>query len=321
MRGVTVGLGVPLLIALASCSASDGSDANASGGSGNSGGSSSGGSGGSVELDAAGSDAAAGECTNVDLLFVVDNSASMADQQQSLIASFGGFVSGIQQRLAKAQSYHVGVVTSDAYYQNAAGCTAIGDLITQTSGLGSSNQNCAPFSSGARFMDSTEPNLTAKFACAAQVGVTGSDDERPMRSLLDAVSPQKNAPGACNAGFSRPDSLLVVVIITDEDDVPDQCDGSGTCVTYGSGGDPDSWYAEIVAHKAGLAQNIVVLSLLGRKLDNTCGAVVASKLIGFTNRFGVNGHLGDVCATSYDQFFTDALPVIDVACQNYEPPK
>ncbi len=58
-----------------------------------------------------------------------------------------------------------------------------------------------------------------------------------------------------------------------------------------------------------------VLSLLGRRADNPCGAVVASRILGFTNRFGDNGYLGDVCASSYDGFFTDALPVIATACE------
>lgn len=260
-----------------------------------------------------------GECTKVDLLFVVDDSASMADQQQSLIASFGGFVAGMKERLANAHSFHVGVVTTDAYATNEPGCTEIGDLVTRTGGVASSNGLCSPYASGARYMDDTEPDLLAKFACAAQVGVGGHDDERPMRALLEATKPATQ--GSCNAGFLRPDSLLVVTLVTDEDDVPDVCDADGTCQTYGSGGDPQAWYDQLVAQRGGLAQNVVVLSLLGTKLDNSCGAQVASKLVGFTKRFGANGHLGDVCAPSYHAFFDAALPVIETACKSFEPPK
>ena len=258
------------------------------------------------------------ECPNVDVLFVIDNSGSMADQQQSLIASFGGFVKGMQDRLAGAKSYHVGIVSTDDYGGNN-GCGTIGDLITQTSGPNSSNAVCTPFAGGGRYLTEAEPNLAAKFSCTAQIGVGGNDDERPARALMNALDPTRNAPGACNAGFSRKDSLLVLVVITDEDDVPDGCDGT-ICMTYGSGGTPDDWSATVVQHKGGIAQNIVVLSLIGRKLDNPCGAVPASKMLGFTNNFGENGFIGDVCATNYDQFFLDALPIIDKACENYIPP-
>jgi hypothetical protein len=281
------------------------------------------GTGGSVDVDAGtGGSSTADECTNVDILFMIDNSGSMADQQASLIASFQGFIDGIKNNLALAESYHIGVITSDDYYQNAPGCTSIGNLITQTSGINASNLTCSPFTSGGNFMDATEPMLADKFACAAKVGTTGSDDERPMRAVLDAINPANNAPGTCNAGFSRPDSLLIVVIITDEDDVKDGCDPStGQCLSYGSGGDPDTWYNELVSHKAGIAGNIVVLSLIGLTGNNSCGAQPASKLIGFTNNFGQNGYKGDVCSSSYDQFFSETLPLIDTACQNYEPPK
>lgn len=314
------------VLACSANSSSEGSSGGPGSGGGSAAGSGTGGSGagtGGLSPDATPGTggSSSDECTNVDILFMIDNSASMADQQQSLIASFQGFIDGIKSKLANAESYHIGVVSSDDYYANPAGCQAIGNLVTQTSGPNASNLICSPYTSGGNFMDQSEPMLPDKFACAAQVGTTGSDDERPMRAVLDAIKPANNAPGACNAGFSRLDSLLIVVVITDEDDVPDQCDPNGTCATYGSGGDPDSWHDELVSYKGGIEGNIVVLSLIGLKADNTCGAQVASKLIGFANRFGANGYKGDVCSPSYDQFFAETLPLIDTACQNYEPPK
>lgn len=301
-----------------SCSAAnDTRSSNGSAGAGNVGAGGAGGIGfGGMGSGGGGKETA--ECPNVDVLFVIDNSGSMADQQQSLIASFNGFVKGMQDRLAGAKSYHVGVVSTDDYGGNN-GCGLIGDLITQTSGPGSSNSTCTPFVGGGRFLTEAEPNLGAKFSCVAQLGTGGNSDERPARALMNALDPVRNAPGACNAGFSRKDSLLVLVVITDEDDVQDGCDGQ-TCMSYGSGGTPDDWSATVIKHKGGIAENVVVLSLIGRKLDNPCGATPASKMLGFTNNFGENGFIGDVCAQSYDQFFVDALPVIDKACQNYIPP-
>ncbi len=258
-------------------------------------------------------------CKAVDVLFVIDNSGSMADNQASLVSSFPGFVAGMKEKLDAAPSYHVGVVTTDDYWGNAAGCQTIGDLVTQTSGHASSAAVCAPFSGDNRFMSEAESDLSSKFACAAQVGDTGSDDERVMRALLNALEPGRNAQGACNAGFSRLDALLVVVIITDEDDVADGCDGQ-TCDSYGSGGDPDAWVAELLSYRGGIKENVVVLSLIGKGADNPCGAIPNSKILGFTNRFDDNGFTGDVCSSSYDAFFSAALPVIDEACKTFEPP-
>lgn len=253
-------------------------------------------------------------CRDVDILFVIDSSASMADQQASLIASFEGFIDGVQARLEGALSIHIGVVQSDNTWSNPDGCTDIGDLVTHPAGIGSSDRACGPFREGGAYLVESEPDLVGAFGCVAQVGIGGADDERMARALLNAVQPERNAPGGCNAGFARPDSLLVVVLISDEDDVEDGCDPStGVCLSVGSGGTPDDWVAELLTSRPN-RDDIVVLSLIGRTLDNPCGAQVSSRLLGFARRFGDNGFVGDVCAASYDGFFADALPLIERAC-------
>ncbi|MEM6990690.1 MAG: hypothetical protein AAF721_09340, partial [Myxococcota bacterium] len=52
------------------------------------------------------------ECQKIDFLFVVDNSASMFDEQQALLSSYPQFISTIQQTV-NAQDYHVMVVDTD----------------------------------------------------------------------------------------------------------------------------------------------------------------------------------------------------------------
>ena len=39
--------------------------------------------------------------------------------------------------------------------------------------------------------------------------------------------------------------------------------------------------------------------------------------MGFAYRFGVNGCVGDVCTDDHDAFFTDTLPIIDRACEDF----
>lgn len=263
------------------------------------------------------------ECTNVDLLFVIDDSGSMADNQEQLVASFPGFVAGIQEQLAFTESYHIGVVTTSNYTNNPAACYRHGDLVTQTVGAPeSSNAVCTPFASGSSFIDESEPDLAAKFGCIAQVGGGGDDDEKPITSLLNALSPGSNAAGACNDGFFRLDSLLVVVIISDEDDVLEEClPEEFPCFPNGTEGTPQEWHDAVLAYKGYIPENVVVLSLIGTQGGNPCNATPASRLMSFTNAFGPNGHIGDVCAPSYDGFFVDVLPVIDQACENYVEPE
>lgn len=296
-------------------------------GTGAAGGAGAGGTGSIFETTGPSGGPAGGECKNVDLLFVIDNSASMGDNQESLISSFPGFVSTIQKSLGGADSYHIGVVTTDDYIYNAEGCTSLGDLVTETGGVESSNATCGPFGGARRYMDETDADLAGKFACAAKVGVSGSDDERVAKALISALDPAKNGPGGCNVGFSRLDSLLVVVIITDEDDVPkiiDNCDPNKPpieCQNLGSGGTPTEWFDQVVALKGGHPENVVVLSLIGSTSNGTCEAEFAKRLFAFTSHFLDNGFIGDICAASYDDFFAASLPIVDKACQTYVEPK
>ncbi len=254
------------------------------------------------------------ECTKVDILFAIDNSGSMGDEQDNLIAAFPGFVTGIQDALQFAESYHIGVVTSDSYDSNENGCRGVGDLVTQTGGSDSSNAVCGPFSSGFRWFDNTEPDLASTFSCAAQVGTDGSGDEEQVHGVLRATDPDRNAPGACNDGFLRDDALLVVVLITDEEDEEDcsifGCDG-------GTPAGPNEWFTRVVTNKYNIETNVVMLTLVG--LPGSSCADHASRILDFGSRF-TNNAAGEICAGNYAEFFTEAISQIDTACQGFTPP-
>jgi hypothetical protein len=255
-------------------------------------------------------------CAKVDLLFVVDNSGSMADEQAKLIANFPGFANEIQTTLADVDSYHVGVVVTDNFglpfpdgVNNASPeCRTHGALVTSNM-----NGNCGPFAEGHRYMTEMD-DLGSAFACAANVGDQGSGYEEVAGSMLAAIGPGINAAGACNEGFIRDDALLVVVLISDEND------------DIESMGNPADWYALLSTLKFNEPDNVVVLSLLWddsngnpfgcqNATDEEYGAAIAE----FTQMF-TNGSIGNLCADSYQQFFSDAISVIDSACDDFTPP-
>src|SRR5690606_36913944 len=130
--------------------------------------------------------------------------------------------------------------------------------------------------------------------------------------------PELAGPGACNEGFLRDDALLVLVLITDEDDPGAPLPGQG------SNGGPDTWFAELVARK-GVETNVVVLALAGLPPPNACdydvpfeGAQVTHRIEQFVERFSY-GQMGDVCADDYSGFFAGALGLIHEACINFTP--
>lgn len=195
--------------------------------------------------------------------------------------------------------------------------SVLGAGVTYPRGTGASNQDCE-FSSGARYIDASEPDVGAAFSCAAGVG-TGSfsSTERPMQAMVSALAPVGEV-AECNAGWLRDDAVLVVVFITDESD--DEKD---------SAGDPETWREALLLAKGGDASAVVVLGLFGDNdlpgaictdLMDELGAEAAPRLREFVDSWGAQGLAGSVCAESYSDFFNDAAMAIDASCASFVPP-
>lgn len=289
-------------------------------------------------------------CRGVDFVFVIDNSGSMIDEQQNLIASFPGFISTIQDTLM-IENYHVMVVDTDTVGSQNTSCNngtcgcdpspacchevcgwglgsmcnglpcnnLPGDICPITLGAGKtesgSGQTCN-LVDGNRYADRGQPDLSSAFACMATVGTQGSGNERPMGSLTAAISEEFNTAGGCNEGFVRDEAVLVITIITDEEDAGK------------SQGEPAEWYQAVLDAKNGNPDGVVVLGLVGdtdlpnavcQPYDNGGGgAEPAPRLREFVSLFD-HGQWGSVCAADYAPFFRDAVSVIDTACDEYTP--
>lgn len=190
----------------------------------------------------------------------------------------------------------------------------LGAGVTWPRGGDASNTDCN-FASGRRYIDSSEPDLSAAFECAARVG-TGSTQgtERPMEAMVQAVTPQTEA-FVCNEGFVRDDAILVVTFITDEDD------GNGD-----SAGTVDGWRAALISAKNGDESAVVVLGLFGDNdeaagICTSDGAEPSARLRAFTESWGPRGIAGSVCANNYNSFFDEAVGVIDTTCEDFQPPE
>lgn len=212
------------------------------------------------------------EPSGVDLLFVVDNSNSMAEEQASLAAEIPALVRALvdppdedadgNPDWLPIRDLSVGVVTTD---MGVGGFTVptctdgdFGDdgLLrtegnTAVDGCSASYPRFARYTPGA----ATPEEVAFDVSCVTQAGLGGCGFEQPLEATLKALSPaaptaatgpgyvpptffrgtRGHADGA-NAGFVRDDTLLAVVIVTDEED----CSASDpnlfdpTSVTYGA---------------------------------------------------------------------------------------
>lgn len=256
-----------------------------------------------------------GACPRIDFLFVIDDSGSMETYQANLIANFPRFVEGIENTLDYVDDYHVGVITTDAYAFNVDGCRhALSALVVATD-----SGTCGPYATGHNFMTRAD-DLSLAFGCAAKVGVDGDAYERPMAALVEAIQDPLGDPGLCNEGFLRDDSLLVVVILTDEADgkypvLDPEADYPGTT----SPGGPAVWFDAIVDARGGDESRIVVVSLL-HYAPGPCppptefhdGVNIGEFTVKFTH-----GFFGGICEPDYGPIFDQAVEVVRTACEEY----
>lgn len=259
-------------------------------------------------------------CTKVDILFVVDNSLSMLEEQTALVRSFPGFMQVIEDTLG-ASDFHVMVVDTDAANAGdvvgsvlSPGDEACGPVLGAGRRRGRRGNDCG-LSGERRYMDTAETELSTAFACVGEVGTFGDPNETAMAAVLAALGSDQNAPNGCNAGFLRDDAILVVTVITDEEDTS-------------SSGDPRVWHDAIVKAKAGREDAIVFLGLFGGVANasgntaeiacSVADAEPAPRLHTLVESFTL-GSVGSICARDYAPFFARAVSVIDTACVDFEP--
>ena len=250
-------------------------------------------------------------CSKVDFLFAIDNSGSMSAQQTQLLNSFQGFIDAIQASLeGTVDSYHVGVITSDAYTANAPGCMQLASLVSQTQTGG----DCTPFAEGYRFA-TEQDDLAVKFPCMASVGAFGSGVEQPVTATLAALDPAMAGPGGCNEGFLRDDATLVLVVLTDDPPVASTPDDANLMT------DTTGWYDAIVAAKNGDPEAMVVIGFVPWS-DVSCVVFNAESpnLIDFVMSFGDQGAIASICEPDFSPIFAQTISTIVTTCENFDPP-
>jgi hypothetical protein len=165
---------------------------------------------------------------DLDLLFVVDDSPSMLDKQNNLTANFPSFLDRLQAVPGGLPNLHVGVVTTDMGTK-ASGSPTPGPAIGQVgqggcsgTGKGGALQIGAAQVTGRFLQDVEAPggrmrnytgSLAEAFSAMASAGAGGCGFEQPLAAMRAALD---NHPS--NTGFLRPEAMLGVVILADEDD-------------------------------------------------------------------------------------------------------
>jgi hypothetical protein len=179
---------------------------------------------------------------DVDILFLIDNSPSMADKQHNLALNFQHFTDVLSSITGGLPNVHIAVATSDLGTRAAGNPTAtnpgIGTLgqggcagnglngnfqLSGASVMGANFISDVQLADGTRQMNYTctpaSPTCLADTfaAMATGVGAKGCGFEQHLEGVKVALQ-NAQLPSSPNSGFLRDDAFLAVVIIADEDD-------------------------------------------------------------------------------------------------------
>jgi hypothetical protein len=130
----------------------------------------------------------------LDVLFIIDGSCSMSEKQASVAKSVQDLVAPV---LEDGEDVHIGVITMSMEDDRA------GKLVE---------------ADGVHFADPsmTVDDATDWLSAAIQVGTADSWDEKARDPLASALNEQHLTH---NVGFHRPQAMLSLVLLSDEDDV------------------------------------------------------------------------------------------------------
>lgn len=165
-----------------------------------------------------------------DILFVVDDSGSMANKQQNLADNLSAFIDTLAASPVQNE-FRIGVTNSSVNeYDGGTSYTAgpsSGDPYPAGALVAVQIDGGVPISgayvydagwAGNRILDKGSPTLVADFEANVRVGTNGSGKEQPFRAARLALTDRLND---FNKGFLRDGARLAVVILSDEDDCSD----------------------------------------------------------------------------------------------------
>lgn len=146
----------------------------------------------------------------VDILFVIDNSVSMKQVQTNVARNIDQFVNQFGQN--ESIDFQIGVTTNWDHYT---------EKFQQAHPDGAGALRPIP-NLDRRFFKKGDENLVQKLSQALKVGILyleqgGPEHEAFLSPVIGAL--EKTGRGAVNEGFIRSDAHLVVILVTDADDM------------------------------------------------------------------------------------------------------
>jgi hypothetical protein len=279
----------------------------------------------------------------MDILFVVDDSGSMSEEQSNLATNFPMFITvldGFTTDGGEPLDYRVGITTTGRDTTTIISFPPPFDTFPpmeiRETGPNGALVNDSTCGMTRPWIERADPDVATTFSCAAQVGTGGSSIEMPLLMTERAVT-DRVADGA-NAGFLREDALLAVIVLTDEDDcsrvdnpitieVPDPL---GMPTAAADECDPSQPEIEPLARFVSAIDGVKgergrwAMAVIAGPGPGTCSsgfgdAIEATRLKDFLTSVGENTVFSSICEGDISSALMEALSTFDAACQSFPP--
>lgn len=215
----------------------------------------------------------------VDIIWVIDNSGSMREEQQELGEKFDAFIDELAELGA---DFHISVITTDVRDVSQRGRFqgGPGNVVSEQCRQPPADlAYCADLDLARFFLDADSyrngddldrDRLTRDFRCLSFVGDCGTPYEAGLEALERSVSDELIDNDGFNSDFLRDDAFLAVIFLTDEDDC-------STVDTFNPGRDADCYvdqfrdnllsvqrvYDRLVELKDGDESRVLVAGIIG----------------------------------------------------------
>ncbi len=262
-------------------------------------------------------------CKKMDIVFVVDNSRSMQEEQTNLAANFPKFLSVLNKftsRNGEPIDYRIAVTTTGVDVNVT---EVISGSIQPTENQKGDNGKFRTSAGMTRpWLERGDANVSSTFGTIAAVGLSGPSLEMPLEGSRRALGDRLQDT---NTGFVREDALLGLVYLTDEDD----CSTSALSVTQADGLDctqfaePTTTYTKFFdTLKKGRGRWATAVIAGQTKCTSTFGsAVEAKRLKTFVSEVGSSAVFNSICDGDLSGALEKALNTFDAACKTFAAPR
>jgi len=215
----------------------------------------------------------------VDILFVVDDSISMRQEQELVAFGFFRFVERLEE---EDLSFHLGVVSTDMDDTNPDAGLLLGDPAVLTA---------------------ADEDFVPAFMERVQVGTEGSDKEQGLEAGYVAAQ----HPG--NEGFLREEATLAVIFVSDENDcsnddtLPDAADGR-RCYDNQESLTSAYDYTRRYQGVKGVDGRVVASGIIGPPASDGCEDSWPGQRYDTVIR-KLDGITGNICEADYEQILTE----------------